>query len=982
MSLQDVVTEKLLGKVTNIFGRDSIIAGTTSYFALQFDATYLNHFTPDDIAEHVVGFMIAKAKQQSNGYFYYESKKEFDAFFFCGGSLDCQQAAQAHLERFVMDRRHLNKERAMSIRSYHAQTGTSANNTPVVLLTVEFVPFRNPSAKTSLVLEEITTDKFLRTRPPATLKRYQNVITLLSKSIVPVYTINRLDDSMLALKMVFIPDRLSYLSALTTLLSTIPNLTIAKKFVESFSNDMQVYTFYVRGASPQQLEKVATTIGMLPNVPQRATTQMYNQKLIDHNEVIYCHALTMFAYYFTPPHTTEEFTSLKNEVKHNPTNVGRLKKIRNELFQEIMSEDFILECIRKNVGLFKQLYQDFANGATDESWARLNNLFRQELRGVSPLEQSIWRTFLLFNKSIVKCNFFKVNKGAVSFRLNPAVFMKVLDYPRVPYTIYMIVGAQFRGFHVRFTEIARGGVRMILSPNPAAYNRNKRTLFVENYNLAYAQLLKNKDIPEGGSKGTILVSMRSTLPRETMFLQYVDSLLDLMVPTPGVRASKEVEGKTEILFLGPDEHTAGAFPKIAAMHAKGRGYTQWKSFTTGKSQDLGGIPHDMFGMTSRGVRQYVECIYEKLGLTPSKLTKFQTGGPDGDLGSNEILFANENYVALVDGSGSLFDPEGINKAELARLAKERKTLKFFDAKLLSKGGFFVSVSEKNRTLPDGTLIEDGESFRNRFHFSKYCVADTFVPCGGRPASISLSNVDQLVINMPGVTGQAMIEGKVGNLAGTDKLRFKYIVEGANLFITHDARIALENVGVVLIKDSSANKGGVSCSSLEVLSGLMLTDSEHAEVMCVKDGVVPDFYTRVVDEIIERIRLNARKEFDAIWREKQRGAFGGVNTLISDALSSKIVAIRQFIYESDLFEAEPALARYVIGKYTPATMLQKVPVAVMMDRVPKNYLRAIFSIWIASDFVYTNGTSANDFAFFKYMHNLTAQAAAASKASKL
>jgi glutamate dehydrogenase len=38
-----------------------------------------------------------------------------------------------------------------------------------------------------------------------------------------------------------------------------------------------------------------------------------------------------------------------------------------------------------------------------------------------------------------------------------------------------------------------------------------------------------------------------------------------------------------------------------------------------------------------------------------------TGGPDGDLGSNEILLGNEKIIGVVDGSGVLFDPEGINR---------------------------------------------------------------------------------------------------------------------------------------------------------------------------------------------------------------------------------------------------------------------------------------------------------------------------------
>lgn len=38
------------------------------------------------------------------------------------------------------------------------------------------------------------------------------------------------------------------------------------------------------------------------------------------------------------------------------------------------------------------------------------------------------------------------------------------------------------------------------------YSINQRMLFDENYALARTQRLKNKDIPEGGSKGIILPS--------------------------------------------------------------------------------------------------------------------------------------------------------------------------------------------------------------------------------------------------------------------------------------------------------------------------------------------------------------------------------------------------------------------------------------------------------------------------------------------
>lgn len=50
---------------------------------------------------------------------------------------------------------------------------------------------------------------------------------------------------------------------------------------------------------------------------------------------------------------------------------------------------------------------------------------------------------------------------------------------------------------------------------------NQRNLFDENYGLASTQALKNKDIPEGGSKGVILPDIGAS-PR-LVFEKYVDS---------------------------------------------------------------------------------------------------------------------------------------------------------------------------------------------------------------------------------------------------------------------------------------------------------------------------------------------------------------------------------------------------------------------------------------------------------------------------
>lgn len=104
-------------------------------------------------------------------------------------------------------------------------------------------------------------------------------------------------------------------------------------------------------------------------------------------------------------------------------------------------------------------------------------------------------------------------------------------------------------------------------------------------------------------------------------------------------------------------------------------------------------------MTSLGVRQYSIGIFRQLSLKEEEITKVQTGGPDGDLGSNEILLSKDKTVAIIDGSGVIHDPEGLDRGELQRLARARKMIGEFDESKLSKEGYRVLVDDHDFKLP-------------------------------------------------------------------------------------------------------------------------------------------------------------------------------------------------------------------------------------------------------------------------------------------
>ncbi|EPE34114.1 NAD(P)-binding Rossmann-fold containing protein [Glarea lozoyensis ATCC 20868] len=745
-------------------------------------------------------------------------------------------------------------------------------------------------------------------------------------------------------------------------------VTSSRKYVEQFSNGICVICLYLKPAnivdSPpldQSIHQITKEISLLYCIPRNKFQALFVGGGLSLQETVYAHCLWVFVQHFLN-RLGSEYSSLVSALDStNSLHVEILSKIKRRLRTETFTSAYIAEIINSQPQLVRSLYASFASThlafgpgfeddfipPTPSAEVLTDNQLKELIARTvaNEHEEMVMNAFRIFNNSLLKTNFYTPTKVALSFRLNPS-FLPELEYPQPLFGMFLVISSESRGFHLRFRDIARGGIRIVKSRNKEAYGINARRMFDENYGLANTQQRKNKDIPEGGSKGVILLDAAHQDKGSVAFEKYIDSIMDLLLPptSPGIKNPiVDLYGKQEILFMGPDENTADLVD-WATKHARSRSAPWWKSFFTGKSPKLGGIPHDAYGMTTLSVREYVKGIYRKLELDPSKVRKMQTGGPDGDLGSNEILLSNEKYTSLIDGSGVLVDPHGINHEELIRLAKKRAMISEFDITKLSKAGYRVLVDDINVKLPNGEVVNNGTVFRNTFHLRETGLTDSFVPCGGRPESIDLASVSKLIKN--------------------GKSTIPYIVEGANLFITQDAKLRLEAAGCILFKDASANKGGVTSSSLEVLASLSFDDAGFLEHMCVgSDGQTPEFYKAYVKGVQEIIKENARLEFEAIWKEHKATKIP--RSTLSDTLSIAITKLDEELQKTDLWKNE-TLRRSVLQDALPKLLLEKIGLDLIIKRVPDNYLRAIFGSYLASRFVYQFGSAPSQFAFFNFM----------------
>jgi glutamate dehydrogenase len=837
-------------------------------------------------------------------------------------------------------------------------------------------------------IEVIGEKRFLQKATQKTKEIYQEIITYAVSRTGPV--IEMFDMEGTREKRLVIAYRQGSAMGVFSALSDLYHyygVTSSRKYVEQFSNGITVISLYLKPASGDiaksrfppieaAIHQIIKEVSLLFCIPQNKLQGQFASGNLSLQESIYAHCVHVFVQQFLN-RLGSEYTSLVAALKGDTNaNAELLSKIKKRLRTETFTSEYILEIINKYPDLIRNLYLSFANahyvqtrGEQDDFIPTLSYL-RLDVQNViddATLSELISRTtqnqhdemvmqyFLTFNRAVLKTNFYTPTKVALSFRLKPSAdFLPEHEYPQPLYGMFLVIGSEFRGFHLRFRDIARGGIRIVKSRNKELYAINARTQFDENYNLANTQQRKNKDIPEGGSKGVILLDYNHQDKARVAFEKYIDSIMDLLLPptSPGIKDPiVDLHGQEEILFMGPDENTADLVD-WATEHARIRGAPWWKSFFTGKSPKLGGIPHDAYGMTTLSVREYVLGIYRKLNLDPSKIRKLQTGGPDGDLGSNEILLSNEKYTAIVDGSGVLVDPAGLDHEELVRLAKKRVMIAEYDISKLSPQGYRVLVDETNVTLPSGEKVNNGMTFRNTFHLRDGSHYDLFVPCGGRPESIDLSTTAKLISD--------------------GKCKIPYIVEGANLFITQDAKLRLEKAGCIIYKDASANKGGVTSSSLEVLASLSFDDRGFIENMCVgTDGTVPDFYKTYVKEVQETIKRNARLEFEAIWRENE--ATGIPRSTLSDQLSLAITKLDEDLQNFKELWDNKTLRLQVFREALPQTLQQKIGLDKILQRVPDNYLKSIFGSYLASRFVYEYGSTPSQFAFFDFMSKRLATA---------
>ncbi|MCC3300017.1 NAD-glutamate dehydrogenase [Arthrobacter sp. zg-Y895] len=433
----------------------------------------------------------------------------------------------------------------------------------------------------------------------------------------------------------------------------------------------------------------------------------------------------------------------------------------------------------------------------------------------------VLRTFATLINATLRTNFYQ-DKAYVSFKLNTGA-IDGAPFPRPKYEIW-VYSPRVEGVHLRFGEVARGGLR---------WSDRREDFRTEVLGLVKAQTVKNAVIVPTGAKGGFYAKKlpdpavdRGAWMEEgkNSYRTFIRGMLDLTDNLVVKESGEEVvppervvrhDGDDSYLVVAADKGTA-SFSDIANSISADYGFWLGDAFASGGSV---GYDHKAMGITARGAWESVKRHFSELGIdTQSQdFTVVGVGDMSGDVFGNGMLLSEHiKLVAAFDHRHIFLDPNpdaARSHAERQRLFElPRSSWADYDESLISAGGGIFPRQSKSIPLSSEVRKVLG-------------LPDTATKMSPPELlkAILTAPVDLLYNGGIGtyVKSSAETSADVGDKAndairvdGRD-LRVKVVGEGGNLGMTQRGRIEAARAGVILNTDAIDNSAGVDCSDHEV-----------------------------------------------------------------------------------------------------------------------------------------------------------------------
>jgi glutamate dehydrogenase len=379
-----------------------------------------------------------------------------------------------------------------------------------------------------------------------------------------------------------------------------------------------------------------------------------------------------------------------------------------------------------------------------------------------------------------RTNFFVEGRYALSLRLAPELLGRAFPGRAAVWRVLRArPGLRRRSTCASATSPAAACASCARTANGTSSRETDR-LYDEVYGLAFAQQLKNKDIPEGGAKAVIVVVPRRTSPTRGPS-RASPTACSTCSSRPRHPPRGRPLGHRDALPRPRREHRPEHIEWIVAR-AKARGHrcprlheleqARRGHQPQGVRRHLRGrrrVPRG--GPARRGHRAPHAGLHRQAHGRPRRRRR---GQHDQDPAPR--LRRAGAVVGIADGSGAARRPR--------RASTTPSCCAWSTPPSRSRPSIRAKLSPRGQAHP--RLAPDGRAYAQQLH--NRVVADAFVPAGGRPRrSTAATGSEHLLPD------------------GTPSSRV--IVEGANLFLTPEARQKLASAACCVLKDSSPTSAG-------------------------------------------------------------------------------------------------------------------------------------------------------------------------------
>ncbi|NAZ85406.1 NAD-glutamate dehydrogenase [Kineococcus indalonis] len=513
------------------------------------------------------------------------------------------------------------------------------------------------------------------------------------------------------------------------------------------------------------------------------------------------------------------------------------------------SVEYVAGCLLANVGLTRALVRLFearfapARAGHEDQRAEVVDALLEEARdaldAVEGLDADrILRALFSVVRAVLRTNAYQ--RGAdgelhpyLSFKLDPS---QVDGVPApVPHREVWVYSPRVEGVHLRFGEVARGGLR---------WSDRREDFRTEVLGLVKAQVVKNAVIVPTGAKGGFVAKRLPdpAVDRDAWWAEgtasyrtFISGLLDVTDDLRTEGGERRVvppvdvvryDGDDPYLVVAADKGTA-TFSDTANEIALSRGFWLGDAFASGGSV---GYDHKAMGITARGAWESVRRHFRELGhdVQSEPTTVVGVGDMSGDVFGNGMLLSRGiRLVAAFDHRHVFLDPDPdpeLSFAERQRLfALPRSSWADYDPSLISAGGGVHSRAAKSVPVSEQVArvlgLEEGVGSLSPIEVVRAVLTapvDLFWN-GGIGTYVKAST-----------ESHAEVGDKANDAVRVDgaQLRVRVVGEGGNLGLTQRGRIEAATAGrggqgVKLNTDAIDNSAGVDCSDHEVNIKILL-----------------------------------------------------------------------------------------------------------------------------------------------------------------